>query len=120
MQSIILKNTLLAHNRFMTDVKKLLGKRIKEIRKSRGLTQEKLAELVGIEPPNLSFIETGRFYPSPDTLQKIAKSLDVKIYELYMFDYLRPMSDIKEELFQKLENNEELTRTIYKICKSLI
>lgn len=40
----------------MGNIKNLLGKRIKEIRKRRGLTQEKLAELAGIEIPSLSNI----------------------------------------------------------------
>jgi len=109
----------IAHNNLMNDVKKLLGQRIKEIRKKKGLTQEKLAELIGIEPPNMCFIETGRFYPSPDTVQKIANALNVKIYELYSFDYLRPVHEIKEELFQKLENSEDLLRMVYKICEGL-
>ena len=41
----------------MGNIKHLLGKRIKEIRKRRGFTQEKLAELAGIEIPSLSNIE---------------------------------------------------------------
>ena len=103
----------------MEDVKKLLGKRIKELRKQRNFTQERLAEMIGIEPPNLSYIETGRFYPSPDTLWKIAKALDVKIYELYKFDYLKPVPELKKELYKKLENNDELVKLVYKICESL-
>ena len=103
----------------MDDVKKLLGQKIKELRKTRHFTQEKLAEMIGIEPPNLSYIETGRFYPSPDTLRRIAQALDVKIYELYKFDYLRPVSELKKELYKKLENDDELVRLVYKICESL-
>lgn len=38
------------------DNKKLLGKRIKEIRKSFGYTQEKFSELTGIETSSLSGI----------------------------------------------------------------
>lgn len=49
----------------MGNIKSLLGKRIKEIRKKRGLTQEKLAELAGIETPSLSNIENGKNYPMP-------------------------------------------------------
>lgn len=107
------------NNIFMDDIKKLLGQRIKEIRKKRRMTQEKLAEKVGIEPPNMSYIETGRFYPSPDTLCKIAKSLDVKIYELYKFDYLRPVEELKKELYNKLDNDDNLLRLVYRICESL-
>ncbi len=109
----------LFNNIFMDDIKKLLGLRIKEIRKKRQMTQEKLAEKVGIEPPNMSYIETGRFYPSPDTLGKIANSLDVKIYELYKFDYLRPVEELKKELYNKLDNDDNLLRLVYRICESL-
>ena len=45
------------------DNKKLLGKRIKELRKYRNFTQEKLAELIDIEPCSLSAIEIGRHFP---------------------------------------------------------
>ena len=57
--------------------KKLLGKRIKEIRKNNSLTQEKLAELVGIETMSLSAIESGRHFSSMPTLEKIASILKV-------------------------------------------
>ena len=45
----------------MSDLKKLLGKKIQIIRKSRNLTQEKLAELIDIETPSLSYLETGKY-----------------------------------------------------------
>ena len=41
------------------ELKKNIGKRIKELRKKRGLSQERLAELVNIEQNSLSYIETG-------------------------------------------------------------
>lgn len=44
------------------DNKKLLGKRIKEIRKHKGLTQEQLSEMIDIETSSLSGIESGRFF----------------------------------------------------------
>ena len=43
--------------------KKLLGKQIKEIRKSCGYTQEQLAEKVNIDITTLSGIESGRHFP---------------------------------------------------------
>ena len=52
----------------MTTVKKLLGMRIKELRKVRGLSQEELAEMIGIDPKHLCRIEVGNSYPSLDTL----------------------------------------------------
>ncbi|MEI8356296.1 MAG: helix-turn-helix transcriptional regulator [Deltaproteobacteria bacterium] len=41
----------------MKNTKELLGARIKEIRKARGLTQEQLAEMVDIEQKHVSRIE---------------------------------------------------------------
>ena len=50
--------------------KQLLGMRIKEFREKRKFTQDKLAEIVGIDPKHLSRIENGRNYPSFETLEK--------------------------------------------------
>ena len=44
----------------MSDTDKKLGKRIQELRKSRGLTQSKLAELIDVEVVTISRIENGR------------------------------------------------------------
>lgn len=66
----------------MNNIKKRLGRRIQELRKSNKLTQEQLAEKIEIGTSNISYIETGKFYPTPETLGKIAKALNVEIYEL--------------------------------------
>ena len=67
------------------DNKKLLGKRIKEIRKFRGLTQEKLSEMIDLETSSLSGIESGRFYPSLHVLDKIASALEVELIDFFKF-----------------------------------
>ena len=54
-----------------------VGARIKAARKSALLTQEQLAEIVGISAKNLSFIETGRFGVGLETLIRICKALHV-------------------------------------------
>lgn len=48
----------------MNDIKKLLGKRIKELRKAQGISQQQLAELANIDQRNLSHIECGDTFPS--------------------------------------------------------
>ena len=101
------------------DIKKLLGRRIKEIRKSKNMTQDNLAELIGVETPSISNIENGRYYPANENLQKIAEALNVKPFELYMFEHLRPVSELKEEMFKGLENNDELVRLMYKFYTSI-
>ena len=66
----------------MSSLKDKFGKRVKEIRKGKGITQEQLAESVNIEPPNISKIECGMHFPQPDKIEKIAKVLDVDIKDL--------------------------------------
>lgn len=56
-----------------------LGNRIKVIRKSLGLTQEKLAELANIDNKHLSKIENGAHLPSFKTIEKLSLALGVDI-----------------------------------------
>ncbi|MGD8373530.1 MAG: helix-turn-helix transcriptional regulator [Candidatus Woesebacteria bacterium] len=62
---------------------KAFGKRLAEIRRSRGLTQEQLAERADITPLSIGFIEQGRRWPRLVTLQKLAKCLSVPVAELF-------------------------------------
>lgn len=59
------------------------GKRLAQIRKERGYTQERLAEKADISSLSLSFIEQGRRWPRIATLHKIAICLDVSIDDLF-------------------------------------
>lgn len=89
------------------ELKKELGKNIQRYRKLNRITQEKLAELIGVEINSISSIETGKYFPSPDNLVKIAKALNIEISTLFYFkdqvsceDYIREIS-----------NNIQLLRT---------
>lgn len=63
--------------------KKILGKQLKQIRLSRGISQEKLSELVFLSPRQMSIIETGNSYPSLDTFIRIAEVLEFDINEFF-------------------------------------
>ena len=67
-------------------VKSKLAKRIQELRKRRGLTQEKLAEITGIKYKYFQTIE-GKNSPNMrvETLEKIAKVLKIEISFLFKF-----------------------------------
>ncbi len=97
------------------DNKKLLGKRIKELRKLSDLTQEKFSEMIGIETTSLSGIESGRHFPSMPTLEKIANNLNVELKTLFEFNHLRPINEIKQDIIKnidKLDDNQ--IKLIYK------
>ena len=55
----------------MSDIKKLLGEKIKSLRKSRGLSQMEFAEKIDISLNGLGIIETGKGFLTADTLEKI-------------------------------------------------
>lgn len=71
----------------MTDTNKKLGKRIQELRKLRGLTQSKLAELIDVEVVTISRIENGSRFPKKENLENIAKVLNVEIKDLFDFEH---------------------------------
>lgn len=56
-----------------------IGKRIREIRETRGLEAKDLAKLAGIDASNLSRIENGKYSVGLDILTKIAIALGKKI-----------------------------------------
>jgi len=67
----------------MKTIKVLLGNRIREIRKMKGLTQEQLAELVNIEQKHVSRIELGKSAPTFERLELFSQVLDVPITDFF-------------------------------------
>lgn len=103
----------------MRNIKKLLGQNIRKYRKAKNLTQEQLAELVGIGTANISYIENGKFSPSVETLEKLSEVLGVYPYEFYMFEHLKSTGELKQELFEAITQDEDLLRLIYKFYQAL-
>lgn len=61
---------------------KTLGRRVRERRTAKGLSQEKLAELTGLHRNLIGLIERGETNPTILNVQKIAKALGVSASEL--------------------------------------
>lgn len=57
----------------------VIGKRIAELRKASGMTQQQLADKCGILRPNIARIETGRYGMTVDVLSRIAEALGKRI-----------------------------------------
>jgi DNA-binding XRE family transcriptional regulator len=60
--------------------------RIKEFRARHDLTQEALANLVGVRRETIVFLEKGKYNPSLKLAYRIARSLDTTIDELFIFE----------------------------------
>lgn len=60
-----------------------IGKKLKELRQSENLTQQELAEKLGIGRVNYTRYETGAARPDYETLIKLADFYDVSLDELF-------------------------------------
>ncbi len=69
--------------------------RIKELRARYNLTQEDLANLVGVRRETIVFLEKGKYNPSLKLAHDVAKALHSSIDELFLFDEAE--SDVVEE-----------------------
>ena len=58
------------------------------------MTQEQLAEIIGLDIPNISNIERGKRFVSSSTLEKIIDALEVSPKELFDFEYIKTKSDL--------------------------
>jgi transcriptional regulator with XRE-family HTH domain len=80
------------------DERKLLGLRVKHLRQLRGYTQEQLAEHIEINPKYLSSIERGAENPTLDLLCRLAKGLQVDLYELFQFQEGVPPAQLRRKV----------------------
>jgi transcriptional regulator with XRE-family HTH domain len=104
----------------MADNKKLLGQKVRQLRKQHKYSQEQFAEQVGIDPNSVSRIECGVHYPSLDTLEKIAKILQVEMRDLFLFSNKESAEELRTYLVQTaseldVEKLREVVRAVRKI-----
>lgn len=59
-----------------------IGQRVRELRRRKGVTTYELAARSGIARPNISRIEKGKHAPGVETLERLARALDVPLAEL--------------------------------------
>ncbi len=106
---------------YMANLKKIIGERVKALRKSKGLTQENLAELADADQRTISSIENGHSL-SYQVLQSIMDALELNPSEFLQFEGLLGLTDdeIKAELFSIIPNlSSSDLRRLYKIVKVL-
>lgn len=60
----------------------IFAKRLKQIRQSRGLSQEELAEIAGLHRTYVGSVERGERNVSIDNMERLSKALEVDITEL--------------------------------------
>ena len=60
--------------------------RIKEFRAKHNITQEKLAQIVGVRRETVIFLEQGKYNPSLRLAHNVAKALKTSVDELFIFE----------------------------------
>ena len=114
------------------ELRTVFGENIKKFRNRRGWNQLLLAEKLDISANFLSEIETGKGWVSPLTLAKLAKALEIEVFELFM-PVLPATADQNELETEKMkrfakdltfaldastnEVNSVLKNTVEKVCK---
>jgi len=119
MDFYIIKLNLWFTDNYFMNIKKLLGKKIQEIRKKKNITQEYLAELINLDTSSVSHIENGKYYPTAENLDKILNVLNIKPSELFFFENFAPQDELIKEMTDSMQNDEKLTRLLYKFYLSV-
>ena len=108
----------------MKNLFQTLGRRIKEERKKRGLTQERLAELTGISNNFISYIESGRKTASLKTIKKIADALEIPLAGLFEGIPLSKKAKIDyatEQILYLIRDKGPSTKRLFlRLCQTLI
>lgn len=99
--------------------KELLGRRLRELRKRKGINQEKLAELINVDPTTISNIENGKNYPSMINLENLLTVLDSSFLDAFDFEHKNTDADLLTQINQKLKDNPDKIEDFYKIVVAL-
>ena len=96
-----------------------IGQRIRRIRKARGLSQEQLAELIGISTTHMSHIETANTKLSLPVFVEIARVLEVQMDSLLYDDPKDSVSNAVSEITAVLEScDSKQARVITEMVKA--
>ena len=90
-----------------------IGKKIMELRKKNGLSQEELAEKVGVARQTISKWELGETSPDIKQSKELSKIFNVSLDEL-------TDNDIKNILVEKTSNTEKLAGLTLKLIKVMV
>ncbi len=102
------------------NTKQLIGAKIKELRKRKKITQEKLSEAVGINPRQMVRIEMGESFPTLENLEKIALVLGITVQDLFCNDSYEQRDILQQKITSKLNEFDDKTiKIIYSLVMNI-
>lgn len=97
-----------------------IAEKLKEIRISKGLTQEYIANMADVNTSHISNIENNRVKISLPTLVHVCNALNVTVDYILADEYNEPSSVLEQEILHELHScSFETQRQILKIIKAL-
>ncbi len=84
--------------------KETIGKKIRQIRKEKGFSQEELSEKIDISPRHMCTIENGNSFPSIETFIKIAEILDININDFFNLN-LESSDNLRAEIYNLIQTS---------------
>ena len=101
--------------------KKLFGKRIRELREKRGMTQEELSNLLDVEWQHVSRLENGKNLPSCNILISLAEIFDIDIRKLTEYEHLDEETNITDSINKLLDlATDDQKKLFYKILYAIL
>lgn len=92
-----------------SSISKRLGARLRALRLQEGLTQQELADRIGLSPPEISKYELARRTPSLETLAMLAAGLRLPLRELFAFEGPENLSPEVLRIVQRLYDQPKAT-----------
>jgi transcriptional regulator with XRE-family HTH domain len=89
----------------MDNIRETFARNLRENRRKCGLTQGQLAEKAGVSTHYIALIELARNIPKVETIERLAKALNVEIYELFItpFSPSMEMKKLQETILAELK-----------------
>ncbi|WP_340028004.1 helix-turn-helix transcriptional regulator [Paenibacillus sp. FSL H7-0940] len=89
----------------MSELRQLIGTRIRAVRNAKGLTQQKLADIAGLDYRYIGALERGERNFSIDTLERVLHALNISISELMYFEGKNELSNpVRQEAIDEFVN----------------
>lgn len=103
----------------MNDLQTAFGDHLRFLRKSRNMTQEKLAEKSGLSVQYLGDVERGKVNPTIAILEKIGSALEVSLVELFDIENFQTHTDDLRQFVQEYVTraDSETIRRLYGIIR---
>ena len=104
----------------MGTLKQKFGARVRELRKTHKLSQDKFADIIDWDKANISNLENGKNFLKPESIEKIAEAFNVEVGELFNFEHFQDKAVLFEyiEKFLQKASLKDI-KFIYKTIKNL-